>query len=584
MKSRSIFPEMESIRSVRAASAWRALCAGAALGVCASTAWAEAGYVHEISGRVLTAAETGSAAPARVGATFDSGTEFRTGTNGKAILKFADGQVVALNSDSELRVGSYRYVANNVTQSTTALELRQGELRYVAGQIGRTHREGVRLTAGNSTVSIQRAGGADFVVFVTPRPQEVGAAVVAAGEISVRTPYGPIGRVDAGQYAPWQPGRTPLPLPLAAAPAVVQAGTASLWESVLPASAPVAVVPAARAAVVAAADTLPQAAPNIDPAQAGYVDAVSSTVTMRKTSGGTAAVNVGDVFQAGASFDTGRDGQVVLKFADGQIVVLGPSSVLDVDRYQFDPRNARGSQSAVDLLTGSMRYVTGVIHTNNPDGLKITAGASAVTALNAGYTDFTVVVDTKDKEVGLAAVTAGEVSVRTPYGTTGRIASGQAAPWQPGETPRPAGIAAGASGATGQEIASLAATPIPDNAPVSVAASARAAAALAAANQAQAATSVDPTNARLRASAQTAQDLANSAAQAATAASQAVAATELAVTLASLPPTGAGTVASLPPPAAGPAAPTLPATGLPTSIATSAVTPGAGGGCLGSKC
>ena len=562
----------------RTASAFGAGCMLLALAAFSSAAWAQAGYVHEISGTVSINRVSAKAAPAKVGDTFESDTVFRTGADGRVILKFADGQVVALGGASALRVGEYRYVARDLRQSTTALELMRGELRFVAGLIGAANREGVRITAGNSMVRIQSPGGADFTVLVNPDPEEVGAAVVALGEISVRTPYGPIYKIAASQYVPWQPRRTPPPpMPIAAAPAVIQAAVAGLWTTVVPVNTPVAVASVARMAAVVAAASQAKAAASADPRQVGYVDAISSTVSVRTPSGKTAGASVGDTFQAGTTFSTGTDGRVVLKFADGQLVVLGPASILGVDQYYFDPLDLKASKTALDLVNGAMRYVSGAIHAENHEGVSIAAGASLVGILNTGLADFTVAVNTKDQEVGIAAVAAGEISVHTPYGPISKIETGQATPWQPGRAPPlPQPLAAATAGVQAGMVA-LSATALPDNTPVVVASAARAAAAVAAASRAQAVASAAPGNALLRAAAQAAAEQANAATQAATIAAQAVAATIFASTLAALPATAAGPAQAQVPPAAA----ALP---LPAAPITPAVTPGGGVRCLGSPC
>lgn len=508
------------------ASAFGACCALLALAVFSSAAWAQAGYVHEVSGNVSIHRVSDRARPAKAGDTFETDTVFRTGTDGKAILKFADGAVVALGADSAMRVGQYRCLASNLRQSSSTVELMKGEMRFVTGLIGEANREGLRIIAGSSAISIQKAGGADFTVAVNPDPQKVGYAVVALGEISVRTPYGPIYRITTGQYVPWRSGRSPsLPMPVAAAPAVVQAAAAALGATLLPtdtrmavaSAACTAVASAARAAVAsaarsaAAAEVGPaMAAVAADPRQAGYVDAVSNTVFMQRASGRAVTANAGDMFQAATTFDTGTDGRVVLKFADGQVVVLGPASILGVDQYQFDPSNIKASRSAVDLIDGAMRYSTGVIHTDNHEGVSISAGASVVDILNAGFADFTLIVDTKGQEVGVAAVTAGEIAVHTPYGLIGKIATGETGRWQPGRAPLPPEPLTGAPAAIQAGVAEMAAT-------------------------------------------------------------------VFATVLATLPPTAAG-----PAQAQVPAAATAPAeTPIPT---IPAVTPGAGGGCSGSRC
>ena len=584
-----IFPS--SVR--KAASAFAACCALIAVALFSSAPWAQSrdglrdtpsanpcqgGYVHSVSGLVSEQAAGAKALGAKAGDIFESDTIFRTGSDGKVILKFADGEIVALAPNSAVRIGRYCYLPDSLRQSSSTIELIMGEMRFVTGAIGVSNREGLHIFAGNSTISVLSPGGADFTVTVNPDPEDVGAAVVALGEISVRTPYGPISKIAAGQYAPWQPGRSPsLPIPFAAAPAVVQAAVAALWAIVLPANTPVALASAARIAGAIAAPVQAPAAATADPRLAGYVQAISNTVSMQTTVA-KATANVGTTFGAGTTFDTGTDGRVVLKFADGQLVVLGPSSVLAVDQYQFDPGNIKASKSSIELVNGAMRYITGVIHAENREGLSISAGASIVDILNAGPADFVVVVDTKDQEVGVARVTIGEISVHTPYGPIDKIKIDQSSLWGPRKTPT-SPIPVATSLAVVEAAVALQLSGLPDNAPVAVAPAATAAAAVAEANRAQAAADANPSNARLQAAARAAMEVADSATLAATVAAEAIAAKIIATELEALPPMAAGTALAQVPAGATALPPRL------VPIAPLPVTPGAGGGgCTGSPC
>lgn len=541
-------------------------------GAAALDSGCQGGYVHEESGLTSIKKVAAEALPARPGEVFESDTAFRTGPDGKMTLKFADGEVVLLGANTTVRVGRYCYAADNPGQDHSTIELLSGAMRFVSGLIGAANPDGLHIFAGNSSISVQSPAGVDFTLTVRPDPQEVGAAVVALGQISVRTPYGPIREVDAGQYAPWQPGRTPAPpLPFAAAPAVVQASVAGLWTTVLPAATPVEVAAAARTAGAVAAIDQRSSSDSL----AGFVEAVSNRVSMQTSGNGKVVANVGTTFRAGTTFNTGADGRVVLKFADGQLVVLGPASVLSVDQYQFDPGNVAASTSAIDLVNGAMRVISGDIQAQNPAGISISAGASIVDILNNSPADFTVAVNAGNQEIGVARVSLGAISVHTPYGPVGKIQADQSNLWGPGNTPANP-VPAATALAVVQAAAALQLSGLPDNAPVAVAPSASAAAAQAQASQAQAAAKANPQNAQLQAAARAATELADLATQTAAAATQAVVATEFANTLATLPASAAG-----PALAQAPAAAAVPPALAPV---VPIATPGAGGACTGSPC
>ena len=564
----------------RAASAFGAGCMLLALASFSTAPWAQTssansgcqgGYVNEVSGAGSIQKAAAKAVPAKAGDIFEADTVFRTGPAEKTILKFADGQVVALGPNSALRIGRYCYLANSLRQSSSSMELMKGEMRVVTGLIGSTNPEAVQVTAGVTLLSIQKPGGADFTVSVNPDPREAGYAAVARGEISASTPYGPIYKISANQYAPWQPGRSPQPaIPFAAAPAVVQANLAGLLSAVLPSNTPVTVESAARTAGVVATATRAQAA-SVDSRLAGFVEAVSNTVSMQSTSSRTAAANVGTTFAPGTTFNTGADGRAVLKFADGQIVVLGPGSVLTVGQYKFDPSDLKSSNSTLELVNGAMRFVSGYIQTENKEGISISAGASIIDILNTGPADFTVAVDTKSQEVGIARVAFGEISAHTPYGPIDKVKADQSSLWGPKTATST--IPVSTSLAVVQAAVSLQLSGLPDNTPAAVVPAAQAAAAVAQATQAEAAAKANPQNERLQAEAKATAELADLATKVATDTSEAVMAKVIAATLETLAPTAAGPALAQAPttPTALPVAPPVAAT----------VTPGAAGGCTG---
>lgn len=273
-------------------------------------------------------------------------------------------------------------------------------------------------------------------------------------------------------------------------------------------------------------------------AQAGYVHALSGTVFGQDASRGRARLRVGDTFAVGTFFDTGDSGRVVLKFADGQVVVLGPNSTARADRCRYDPRNIKAGSLAIRLMNGSMRFVAGAIAAENREAACVSVGESTITILSGGGVDFTVVVDTRlSEEVGVAAVTAGEIAVRTPYGPISRIEADEAAPWRPGRGGPQSPVPLDATPALIQAaVAALRLTALPSSAPVVVEPAARAARVVA----------------------------------------------ELETTLAALPPTAAGPAENASPSLAVNAS-TFPASVFPGTPLSSTVTP-AGGGCVGSPC
>ena len=74
---------------------------------------------------------------------------------------------------------------------------------------------------------------------------------------------------------------------------------------------------------------------------------------------------------------TGRDGAAVIVLRDGTALTVGPSSTLDLSRFQFDATTQQGNV-LLDLLQGTLRVVTGVLAKVNPDLFKVQTPTAVV--------------------------------------------------------------------------------------------------------------------------------------------------------------------------------------------------------------
>ena len=256
---------------------------------------------------------------------------------------------------------------------------------------------------------------------------------------------------------------------------------------------------------------------------AGYVHEASGDVRVQRGSGAEQPLKVGDTFDPGATFRTAADGKVVIKFEDGQIASLQPNTTFRVNAYSFDARNPAAGNSAVSLIQGALRFVTGVIGATSRNRVRFQAGPTATIGIRG--TDMTVLVDATTQAVH-AAIAAGAATLQTPQGAA-NIGVGQFSSHLPGSAPSlPVPIAAGPA-VMQAVVTALRAAPIPVNTPVVVASAARAAVAVAEARSAQAAAAANPGNAQLQAAAQQAAQQAEAATQIAV--TQAVAALQTAI-------------------------------------------------------
>jgi hypothetical protein len=113
-----------------------------------------------ITGNVTVTAPQGPAKNASKGIGIDNGTTVTTGTNGQAVIKFRDGQIVALQSRSVFRVSDYQFNQAAPESGQSFLALLQGGARILTGLIANHHREGWKLALPTATAGIR---GTDFL-------------------------------------------------------------------------------------------------------------------------------------------------------------------------------------------------------------------------------------------------------------------------------------------------------------------------------------------------------------------------------------------------------------------------------------
>jgi hypothetical protein len=141
------------------AFAWLAL---ALLPVSAALA-APAGQISETTGYVTVTNAQQAPVSAKKGSGVESGQVITTGANGQAVIRFQDGQVIALKSNSIFKVNKYTYDQAYPEKGESFFSLLQGGLRAVTGLIGGQNKAGWRLATPTATMGIR---GTDFFVVI----------------------------------------------------------------------------------------------------------------------------------------------------------------------------------------------------------------------------------------------------------------------------------------------------------------------------------------------------------------------------------------------------------------------------------
>ena len=128
-------------------------------------------------------AQSGSAPlrPLRVGDQVVQGDTVSTGPNSSVVLRFEDGQVAALTSNSRMTVTAYQFNQQSRTGSIL-LSLIDGGMRAVTGLIGRNSPQRVTYRAATATIGIR---GTDVTIVTSE-----GNVVVTVTEGAVSFTFG----------------------------------------------------------------------------------------------------------------------------------------------------------------------------------------------------------------------------------------------------------------------------------------------------------------------------------------------------------------------------------------------------------
>lgn len=214
----------------------------------------------------------------------------------------------------------------------------------------------------------------------------------------------------------------------------------------------------------------------------GYVHAVKGVVTLRDAGKPPAQAKVGDTFVQGANFTTGADGQVTLKFEDGQIAMLSPNTVFIATTYVYNKAKVADGNIVFNLLRGGLRFVSGVMAETSPAKFAVRTPTATAGVRGSGG----VINVSQDGQTTTAVTTKGVItlSVTNAAGqvTTVVIALGQFSTTRPGVPPTAAQAATALSGTpppAGLEgvallVQALAASSAPPNSPINVQATATA--------------------------------------------------------------------------------------------------------------
>ncbi len=129
-----------------------------------------------------------------------------------------------------------------------------------------------------------------------------------------------------------------------------------------------------------------------------YADAVFERTTgeVRFSAEKAKPVNAADGVRvtSGSTVSTGASGRTILRFDDGQAVVLNPNTEFKITNYRFDEANPKQDSAVFELLKGAMRSVSGLIGRRNAQAYVL---RSSTATIGIRGTDFMVALDESTK-------------------------------------------------------------------------------------------------------------------------------------------------------------------------------------------
>ncbi len=159
-----------------------ALALGAALVLFAANALAT-GTVQSFRGNVRVGNQQ-----VNEGQEIAPGRTIQTGPGAQVVLRFADGQRVVLNENTDFRIVDYRYSEADPKADRSVFDLLKGGARFVSGLLGQRSRSSFQVRAPQATIGIR---GTDFMaVIVNPLYLSVSVGSIASSNAAGTVAFG----------------------------------------------------------------------------------------------------------------------------------------------------------------------------------------------------------------------------------------------------------------------------------------------------------------------------------------------------------------------------------------------------------
>lgn len=181
----------------------RYLATALALMLWLPAAWSAA-TTHAVAGDVLLTPAKGAEGKLAVGQRVETGATIKTAHGANAVLRFDDGQIVSVGSDSLFVITEYKFDPHKPKEGSFVGSLFKGAVRAVTGVIGETNKDNVKVKTPAATIGIR---GTDFGLFLDSRLylhvyDGAISATNAGGQMVFSATNQPYGIVASPQTAP----------------------------------------------------------------------------------------------------------------------------------------------------------------------------------------------------------------------------------------------------------------------------------------------------------------------------------------------------------------------------------------------
>lgn len=159
---------------------------------------------------------------------------------------------------------------------------------------------------------------------------------------------------------------------------------------------------------------------------AALVEKLTGEVRL-STASGDVDLQSGQRLESGVTIRAGGGSHAVLRFDDGQVVVLNENTIFRIADYKYDQAKPKEDRSVLELVKGAFRFISGALSKRSQDTVKIQTGTATI---GIRGTDFMAATGSLAVSVaeGAVSVTSGGGTALFSAGQIGFVSSATTLP------------------------------------------------------------------------------------------------------------------------------------------------------------